>query len=55
MSVIIYCNTHRRRPIQLGFSYLFRDTQGDIPSGWCSVCGSEVFQRGEDLCGRCQQ
>ena len=55
LSVLIYCKDHRRRPIRFGFPLLFRDTQGDIPVGWCNVCGSEVFCQGEDRCVRCRQ
>lgn len=55
MSVIIYCKSHRRRPIRFGYFPPVRDVQGDIPAGWCSACGSEVFQQGEDRCMWCRQ
>lgn len=55
MSVILYCKDHRRKPILLGFPPLFRDIQGGIPTGWCSICGSEVFLQREDRCARCRQ
>lgn len=54
MTVIIYCKNHRRRPIRLGYTPVFRDVQGDIPAGWCSNCGCEVFEQGEDRCKQCR-
>ena len=51
---IIYCKSHRRRPIVLGTPLFRQDTQGGIPLAWCGVCGSEVFDPGQTLCIRCR-
>ena len=55
MTVIIYRKDHHRSPIHLGKRQFFRDIQADIPVGWCTLCGSEVFQRGEDRCIWCRK
>ena len=54
LTLIVYCKNHRRRPIQFGYTPIFRDPQADIPFAWCSLCGSEVFERGQDRCSRCR-
>ena len=55
MTVIIYRKDHRRRPIHLGKRQFIRDIQADIPAGWCTLCGCEVFRQGEDRCIWCQK
>ena len=55
MSVIIYCKDHYRRPVRFASIPLFRDVQSEIPSGWCDVCGCEIFTPGEDRCILCRQ
>lgn len=52
--LIVYCKDHRRRPIRFGFSPALRDRQADIPGSWCSLCGSEIFEEGQDRCIRCR-
>ena len=54
LSLIIYCKNHRRRPVCTGRRPCFRDIQADIPTGWCPVCGSEIFEQDTDRCIRCR-
>lgn len=54
MILTVYCKSHKRRPIRFGYHPLFRDTQGDIPTAWCCRCGSEVFDRGQQMCIGCR-
>lgn len=54
MTVYLYRKSHRRQPICIGHFPLLCDFQGAIPSGWCTRCGSEVFDYGESLCQRCR-
>ena len=55
LTLIIYQKSHRRKPIRLGYAPLFRDTQADVPSGWCIQCGSEVFDHDRFQCPRCRE
>lgn len=54
LSLIIYCKSHKRRPIHIGTLPCLRDVQADIPVGWCQVCGCEVFEENQDRCIRCR-
>lgn len=54
MNLTVYCKDHRRRPIRFGRTPFFMDRQADIPVGWCCLCGSEVFEYGQDRCCRCR-
>ena len=54
LSFIIYCKSHKRRPVSRGSFPLFRDTQAAIPAGWCGVCGGEIFEENMELCIRCR-
>lgn len=54
MTVYLYRKTHRRQPICLGNLPFLPDVQGAIPAGWCTHCGSEVFDLRESLCCWCQ-
>ena len=54
LSLTVYCKDHKRRPIRLGYRSFFRDLQADIPTAWCSVCGSEIFEADTDRCTRCR-
>lgn len=51
---ILYCKDHHRRPIRLGICPCFQDVQAQIPLAWCSVCGSEIFESGQQQCIRCR-
>ena len=51
--LIVYCKDHRRRPVRFGYAPSIRDLQADIPRTWCCLCGSEVFENGQDRCIRC--
>ena len=52
--LVIYCRSHRRRPVRFGRLPPMGDIQGDLPAGWCECCGREVFTRGTRLCSWCQ-
>lgn len=54
MTLTVYCKDHRRRPVRFGYAPFFRDLQSDIPLAWCSRCGCEVFEPGQDRCSRCR-
>lgn len=32
-----------------------RDLRGEPPRGWCCLCGSEVYEFGQELCFRCEK
>ena len=51
--VIVYCKSHKRRPIRFGRDLPMRDAQAQIPAGWCERCGREIFARNERLCPWC--
>ena len=53
-ALTVYLKDHNRMPVRFGAKLPFRDIQADLPLGWCSRCGSEVFQRGQDLCIHCR-
>ena len=55
ISLTVYLKDHKRMPARFGFFSPFRDTQADIPKGWCICCGSEVFDRGQERCIRCRK
>ena len=54
INLIVYCKDHCRQPVRFGFPPPLRDIQADIPKSWCCLCGSEVFERGQDRCIRCR-
>lgn len=31
------------------------DPQQAAPAGWCPVCGAEIWEDGQELCGRCRR
>ena len=51
--MVIYLKSKRRRPVWIGPRPVGCDMQGAIPDGWCSGCGTEVFDGG--LCPRCRR
>ena len=53
LSLIVYCKSHKRKPVQFGRLPYFRDAQADIPAGWCEGCGCEIFDYGQTQCSRC--
>lgn len=55
MTLIIYQKDHKRKPIRFGPAPLFQDMQASFPAGWCSQCGSEVFDIGSSMCIRCRK
>ena len=55
LTLTVYCKSHKRRPIRFSTPMAFQDIQAQIPPAWCSVCGSEVFERGQDRCVRCRK
>ena len=50
---VIYLRSGRRRPVWSGRRIGMRDSQADIPAGWCIRCGREVFPAGKQLCPVC--
>ena len=50
---VLYLRSHGRRPVWLGTRWGMRDMQAEVPEGWCSRCGREVYTREQLLCGRC--
>lgn len=54
ITLTLYLKDHNRMPIRFGTSLPFRDIQAGLPRGWCSRCGTEVFQEGQDLCIHCR-
>lgn len=53
-TMTVYLKDHKRKPLRFGVGLPFRDTQADLPYGWCSCCGSEVFQIGQERCIHCR-
>lgn len=54
-SRIVYTKNAGRRPVWLGCRPVPRDVQGDIPVGWCSCCGKEVYVSGKLQCRQCDE
>lgn len=55
MNVIIYLQSHRRRPIRLTPVLPHEDGQGAVPFGWCRRCGGEVYRENRSLCDQCEK
>ncbi len=53
--MIIYLQSHRRRPVRLTPLLPHEDMQGAVPYGWCCRCGGEVYKQNEDLCEQCRK
>ena len=49
----VYLKGHKRKPVRFCAPLAYRDLQADLPRGWCSQCGGEVFRSGQDLCVHC--
>lgn len=54
MNRAVYCKSRKRRPISFRRTPFFHDRQGELPIGWCSRCGSEIFVWGQEQCSRCR-
>lgn len=52
--MLLYCKSHKRRPVRLGIRPVFLDPQADIPRGWCECCGAEVFHPHQRQCQGCR-
>ena len=52
---IVYLKDHNRMPVRFGIQLPFRDLQAELPRGWCTCCGSEVFQEGQERCIHCRK
>ena len=50
---IVYCRSHKRRPVRFGRGAPFTDSQACIPTGWCETCGRELFGQ-RSLCDWCR-
>lgn len=50
---IVYCASHKRRPVRVGRHSPFTDIQASIPAAWCEHCGRELFGQ-ESLCDGCR-
>lgn len=53
--MILYLQSHRRRPIRLSPLLPHQDAQGAVPAGWCGVCGGEIYEEKEKLCYECKK
>lgn len=51
---VIYLWSHGRRPVRARSVTALVDRQAQLPAGWCSLCGAEVYRPGHRLCGRCR-
>ena len=45
----------RRRPVRKGLYLTGADLQGEMPMGWCEVCGKEVYAQQKGLCEECER
>lgn len=54
-NMIIYLQSHRRRPVRLTPLLPHEDVQGAVPYGWCGCCGAEVYRQMENLCEQCRK
>lgn len=52
---IIYLRPGGRRPVRTGGYAAGVDMQGEIPAGWCDLCGREVYDRRKFLCEECER
>ena len=52
---VIYLRSYRRRPVRAVPGLGLVDRQGEIPPGWCDVCGAEVYRPGCRCCERCRK
>lgn len=53
--MILYLQSHRRRPVRLGPVYPHQDGQGAVPARWCRICGGEIYEAKENLCYECKK
>ena len=44
--MILYLQSHRRRPVRLAPLMPWEDAQGAVPVGWCVSCGGEIYEGG---------
>ena len=54
-NVVLYLQSHGRRPVRARPVLGLADGQAQVPAGWCGRCGAEVYRIGACLCGRCRQ
>lgn len=47
--------TNIKRPIQRRPVIYLRDIQQDMPAGWCTACGQELYVPDLELCRRCER
>lgn len=51
----IYLRGKSRRPVRLTPYKAGKDMQDQVPSGWCNLCGREVYEWGSDICTECKR
>ena len=51
---VIYLLSHGRRPVRAVPGIGLVDRQAEIPAGWCSLCGAEVYRPERSRCQRCR-
>lgn len=51
---VIFGKSGRRQPMQAQHPGYMRDTQQDLPYGWCPVCGQMLYRGNGPLCRRCE-
>ena len=52
---VIYLRNAKRRPVRSWPYDPEADLQGEIPYGWCSVCGMEVYGQEREVCALCER
>ena len=53
--MILYLQSHRRKPVRLTPVMPWQDMQGVVPVGWCEVCGGEIYEGNGKLCNTCEK
>ena len=53
--MILYLQSHRRRPIRLHPLMPWEDAQGAVPVGWCACCGGELYEGNGKRCTVCEK
>ena len=55
MYVILYLQSHGRRPIRLHPLMPWEDAQAAVPVGWCGCCGGEIYEGNGKFCLECEK
>lgn len=52
---VIYLRGKGRKPIRLTPYKAGVDLQNQVPFGWCSICGREVYDGKKYICEECER